>query len=111
MTLLSLVLSACGGSSTSSGPNATSTVTRQSSGGLVLAGAPGSVTLPKGQDVPLGLTPAEVSHRLGEPAVSLYRKDSHYRCMLYDLVGQPPSVQLQYCFRGGKLKLLASYVH
>jgi hypothetical protein len=67
--------------------------------------------LPKGQDVPLGLTPAEVSHRLGEPAVSLYRKDSHYRCMLYDLVGQPPSVQLQYCFRGGKLKLLASYVH
>jgi len=69
------------------------------------------VTTQEGELVPLGVTPAEVVHRLGRPAVALHRKDAHYSCMFYDLVGQPHGVQLQYCFRAGRLKLLSSYVH
>lgn len=78
---------------------------------MTLAGDPGSVTTQEGEIVPLGLTPAQVARRLGPPAVALHRKDAHYSCMFYDLVGQPRGVQLQYCFHGGKLKLLSSYVH
>jgi hypothetical protein len=77
---------------------------------VVAAGAPGSVLLQVGDTVPLGLTSEQVERRLGKPAVSLRRKDANYRCMFYNLVGQPPTVQLQYCFSGGKLRVLASYI-
>lgn len=77
---------------------------------VVPDGSPGSVALQKGDSIPLGLTPNQVVRRLGEPATPLHRKDTHFRCMFYNIVGQPPTVQLQYCFRGGKLKVLASYI-
>lgn len=60
--------------------------------------------------MPLGLTPRQVERRLGAPAVSLRKKDAHFNCMFYDIAGQPTTVQLQYCFRGGRLRLLASYI-
>ena len=61
--------------------------------------------------MPLGLSPGDVVTRLGPPAVPLHRKDAHYRCMFYDVVGQPRTVQMQFCFRGGGLRLLSTYVH
>ncbi len=74
------------------------------------AGSSGSVVLQQGSEVPLGLTRQQVENRLGRPAVPLHRKDANYSCMFYDIVGQPKTVQLQYCFSGGRLRLLASYI-
>jgi hypothetical protein len=107
---LALALGGCGVSSGSSSHPGSRTTTRISGNKAVLVGARGAVTVSEGQAVPLGLTPAAVERRLGAPAVSLRRKDAHFDCMFYDIVGQPRRVQIQYCFRGGRLKLLASYI-
>jgi hypothetical protein len=76
----------------------------------VRAGVRGAVDLQQGTSVPLGLTARQLEARLGTPAVGLHRKDKNYRCMFYEIVGEPPYVRLQYCFKGGRLRLLSSYV-
>jgi hypothetical protein len=101
---LGAVLAGCGGSTPEQdGPAG-------SRDGVVRRGAPGSVTVVRGNAVPLGITPAQVVRRLGAPAAPLQRKDAYYRCMYYNVVDQPPTVQLQYCFADGELKIVASYI-
>lgn len=95
----------CGGSSPPEEPAATTTPA-----GLVRAGAPGSITAEEGSAVPLGIPQAEVIRRLGPPATGMSRKGPRHRCMLYDLVGQPPEVQLQFCFARGALDVVATYI-
>jgi len=75
----------------------------------VRAGAPGSVSVSQGNSVPLGLTPPQLLRRLGPPAASL-RRSASTDCMLYQIVGQPAQVRLQFCFSGGRLKLLSTYL-
>lgn len=104
---LGIALAGCGGSASSSEDGGASQLDRF---GRVPSGAPGAISVEAGNAVPLGIEPRRVVSRLGPPVVPLHRKDPHYRCMFYDLIGQPPSVQLQFCFAGGKLKLVASYV-
>jgi hypothetical protein len=106
---LGVVFGGCGGSGAS--PAAPDGTAASPSGNeTVRPGAPGSISVEAGNAVPLGISPARVIHQLGQPAVSLRRKDAHYRCMFYDIAGQPPTVQLQYCFAGEKLKIVASYI-
>jgi len=105
---LGALLAGCGSSS----PAATDEPAARpalSAGGLVGAG-PGAITVEAGSAVPLGIRPAQVIRRLGPPAVPLRAKGAHARCMLYDLIGQPPTVRLQYCFAAGKLDVVASYI-
>jgi hypothetical protein len=106
---LAVGLGGCGRSNvTSPATNPTSRPTATAE--VVRAGAPGSVVFQQGSAVPLGLSQQQVERRLGSPAVPLHRKDANYDCMFYDIVGQPTTVQLQYCFNGGRLKVLASYI-
>lgn len=82
---------------------------RRAPGAPVSVQAPGTVTLEEGGAVPLGLSESQLVHRLGQPAVPLRRKNGQLRCMFYEIAGQPPQVQLQYCFRGHRLRLLSTY--
>lgn len=102
-------LSGCGKSSVPS-VGSSSTAKQVGQQAVVLAGTHGSVALQRATEVPLGLTAQQVEGRLGSPAVPLHRKDANYSCMFYEIIGQPPTVQLQYCFSAGKLRVIASYI-
>lgn len=106
---LALTLPGCG-SSARDLTTSDAQMPRTTPDGLVAVGVPGAVTPEEGSAVPLGLSPRQLVRRLGQPAVPLGRTDAHYRCMFYNLSGQPPKVQLQYCFRGHRLRLLSTYV-
>ncbi len=68
-----------------------------------------ALTLGQANAVPLGLTVAQVVRRLGTPVIGL-RQRGHYRCLFYDVAGQPPSDRLQFCFSAGKLVVIASSI-
>lgn len=97
-----MVLAGCGSAASEDGGTATTAVTP--------AGAAGAISVASGNAVPLGISPAETKRLLGEPAVGLRRRSARHRCMLYDMVGQPPGVRLQFCFADGGLDVVATYV-
>jgi hypothetical protein len=105
---LGALFGGCGGSGSAANEAASSSAV--GARGLVRPGTPGAIAVEAGNAVPLGIRPSELIRRLGAPAVPLRRRDERYRCMFYYLIGQPPTVQLQYCFRQGELDVVATYI-
>ncbi len=68
-----------------------------------------ALTLGEADAVPLGLSVAGVVHRLGPPARGLQHRDG-YECMFYGMVSRPQSDMFQFCFRSGRLVVIASAI-
>lgn len=68
-----------------------------------------ALSLGQADAVPLGIGIAAAERRLGPPASgpSLH---GGYRCIYYDMAGQPPSDRFQLCFRSGRLIVVASAI-
>jgi hypothetical protein len=105
ITAIVLVLVLGGGGHHRSPPKRTATEVA-----VTAEGAAGSVSAPVGSAVPLGLTRSQLISRIGRPAGALGRQAGGFHCLLYRMTGEPPAVELQYCFLHDRLKFLSTYV-
>jgi hypothetical protein len=96
----------CGGGNTSA-PATTSAAAPAER--LTPAGTPGSVSASAGGAVPLGISPAQLEAKLGQPTTPTRHFQDGFDCSLYRISEQPPFVKLRYCFRHGHLEFFSTY--
>lgn len=104
-----LALTACGGSDDSKPRATTPAPPRRDENRPATTHA---LTLGQARKIPLGTTLPKVLERFGEPASGrrFKRASGGRRCVFYNVVGQPPRIQWQLCFKRSRLNTVSTFI-
>jgi hypothetical protein len=95
-------------SATGCGDNTSSTERTSARGSATVPSRP--VSTQRARNMPLGLTRAELTRRLGPPERMIRPDGREVRCAIYQLADQADGVGVQFCFRKDRLTVVASYI-